>query len=102
MDGHYIHVDLRSPLDADEFEDLTEGHHQDLLPGRQTYSVAGAAPGYAPHRFLSREGFLETIREAAGTDPPMTAVACIDDRIIPDGGIAMECFLTIDTGGPLS
>ena len=101
MTGHTIHVDLKSPLDADEFEDLTDSPHQTFMPGQKTYSIAGAAPGYAPHRFLSREGFLETIREAAGAKPPMTAVAHIADPIAPEAGVALECFLIMDAGsGP--
>ena len=93
MESLYIQVDLTSPLDADQFEDLTTEHEQMLLPARKSYSVAGAGPECAPHRFMSRDGFLETIREAAGSQPPMTAVACIKEEPRLHGDLTMECFV---------
>lgn len=94
MSGHYIHVDLNSPQDATDFEELTQEFHDTFKPGQQVHYITGPNPQNQTRK-VSKDGFFETLHEMAGQQPKMTAVACIDQLRDPSCQYGIECFVTL-------
>ena len=91
--NHAIHVTVSNADDVDLFDDLTKDFHQNLDPAQQTYSITGTGD---PHRFLSRDGFLENLREMAQHPPAIVAAAHIDQPW--QKGTGMECLASFNDG----
>ena len=84
-----ITILLARPEDAHDFDALTQELHHALRPNQRSYATCGAV-GY---QRMSREGFLDTALQNAGSPPTMCAVAlrATDPRY--NLGPTLECLL---------
>ena len=84
-----ITILLARPEDAHDFADLTQNLHDSMRPTERIYATCGAV-GY---QRMSRDGFLDTALQNAGSPPTMCAVAlrATDPRY--NLGPTLECLL---------
>ena len=84
-----IALDITRPDDVDDFRDLTQDLHDSMRPNQRIYATCGAV-GY---QRMSREGFLDTALQNAGSPPTMCAVALRATDPRHNLGPTLECLL---------
>ena len=85
----HIALHLARPEDVEDFDTLTQEHHQAMRPDQRSYATCGAA-GY---QRMSREGFLDTALQNVNFPSTMCAVAVRSTKSRTRRGPHLECLL---------